>query len=112
MHTNRARTEASQRYQHHPSHCGRCVYCDKVWGVRKRCIRKDNCITKILLIFVVTICILQYVMASAKLVKQLTAQWIAVGSFWTYRQVIHATIDGRYNSTDAQLVLQNGIPRF
>jgi hypothetical protein len=44
-------------------------------------------------------------MAPAKLVKQLAAQWIAAGSFQPYGQVIHATIDGSYNSTDAQLVL-------
>lgn len=51
-------------------------------------------------------------MAPAKLVKQLAAQWIAVESFQPYGQVIYATIDGTYDSTDAQLVLQNGIPRF
>lgn len=65
-------------------------------------------ISKILLIFVVTM----HVMAPAKLVKQLAAQWIAAESFQPYGQVIHATIDQTYDSTDAHLVLQNGIPRF
>lgn len=51
-------------------------------------------------------------MTPAKLVKQLATQWIAAESFQPYGQVIHATIDGTYDSTDAQLVLQNGIPRF
>jgi len=53
-------------------------------------------------------------MSSAnKLVKQLTAQWITPESFQRYGQVIHASRDGKsYDSTEAQLVLDNGIPRF
>lgn len=52
-------------------------------------------------------------MVPAKLVKQLTAQWIAPESFQKYGQVIYASFDGKaYDATDAQLVLQNGIPRF
>ncbi len=52
-------------------------------------------------------------MATAKSVKQLTAQWITAESFQQYGQVIHASRDGKpYDSMDAQLVLQNGIPRF
>lgn len=46
-------------------------------------------------------------------VKQLYAPWITPESFQQYGQVIHANIDGKsYDSMDAQLVLQNGIPRF
>lgn len=52
-------------------------------------------------------------MASANLVKQLTAEWVVPESFQPYGQVIHASFDGKaYDSTDAALVLQNGIPRF
>lgn len=52
-------------------------------------------------------------MAPAQLVKQLYAPWITPESFQEYGQVIHASIDSKsYDSTDAQLVLQNGIPRF
>lgn len=52
-------------------------------------------------------------MPLAKLVKQLNAQWIAPESFQPYGQVIQASIDSKaYDSTDAQLVLQNGIPRL
>lgn len=52
-------------------------------------------------------------MAPVQLVKQLYASWITPESFQRYGQVIHASIDSKsYDSTDAQLVLQNGIPRF
>lgn len=52
-------------------------------------------------------------MAPAKLVKQLIAQWLTPKSFQPYGQVIHPSIDGKaYDSTDAQLELQNGISRF
>ncbi len=52
-------------------------------------------------------------MVAAKLVKQLSPQQITSESFHSYGQVIYATSDGKaYDATDAQLVLQNGIPRF
>ena len=52
-------------------------------------------------------------MSDESLVKQLNAQWITVESFQRYGQVVYASRDGKsYDSTDAQLVLQNGIPRF
>lgn len=52
-------------------------------------------------------------MPPAQSVKQITAQWIAADSFRRYGQVLYASIDGKaYDSEDAQLVLQNGIPRF
>lgn len=48
-----------------------------------------------------------------KSLKQLTARWITTEKFQPYGQVIEAIIDGKsYDSTDAQLLLQNGIPRF
>lgn len=52
-------------------------------------------------------------MSDELLVKQLNAQWIIAASFQRYGQVIYASRDGKsYDSTDAQLVLQNSIPRF
>lgn len=52
-------------------------------------------------------------MDDSHFVKQLTAQWITTESFQQYGQVIYAFRDGKpYDSMDAQLVLQNGIPRF
>jgi len=52
-------------------------------------------------------------MSSAKLVKQLTAQWITPESFQRYGQVIHASRDGKsYDSTDAQLVLTTVSPLY
>lgn len=52
-------------------------------------------------------------MALNGLSKKLTAQWITPESFQPYGQVIYASIDGRaYDSTDAQLILGNGIPRL
>lgn len=51
-------------------------------------------------------------MAPAML-NRLTAQLITLTSFQSYGQVISARSDGKaYDSTDAQLVLHNGIPRF
>lgn len=52
-------------------------------------------------------------MALAKSLYQLTAQLITPTNFQLYGQVISASADGKaYDSTDAQLVLNNGIPRF
>lgn len=52
-------------------------------------------------------------MTPAKLVKQLTAHLITPESFQPYGQMIHPSQDGKaYDSTDAALELQNGIPRF
>lgn len=51
--------------------------------------------------------------AKVKSLKQLTARWITTEEFQPYGQVIEPSIDGKsYDSTDAQLLLQNGIPRF
>ncbi|PSF36652.1 Ureidoglycolate hydrolase [Aphanothece hegewaldii CCALA 016] len=47
------------------------------------------------------------------ILKQLPAQIIIPESFQPYGQVITASVDGKnYDQTDAQLDLQNGIPRF
>jgi ureidoglycolate hydrolase len=52
-------------------------------------------------------------MTPAKLLKRLTAQLITPTNFQPYGQVICAQSDGKaYDSTDAHLVLNNGIPRF
>ena len=52
-------------------------------------------------------------MSETKLLKQLSAQLISPENFQPYGQVIYASSDGKaYDSTDAQLVLSNGIPRF
>lgn len=52
-------------------------------------------------------------MLPAQSVKKLTAQWLTPENFQLYGQVIYASPDGKaYDSTDAQLVLRNGIPRF
>ncbi len=52
-------------------------------------------------------------MSETKLLKQLPAQLISPENFQPYGQVIYASSDGKhYDSTDAQLVLNNGIPRF
>lgn len=52
-------------------------------------------------------------MALTKSIRKLTAEWIASESFKPFGQVIQATSDGKpYDASDAQLVLQNGIPRF
>ncbi|MBD2040052.1 ureidoglycolate lyase [Microcoleus sp. FACHB-672] len=47
------------------------------------------------------------------LVQQLKANWITPANFQPYGQVIYASKDGEtYNSEDAQLILDRGIPRF
>lgn len=52
-------------------------------------------------------------MIYAKSLKHLTAEWVTPESFHPYGQVIYASVDGKpYDSTDAQLLMQNGIPRF
>lgn len=52
-------------------------------------------------------------MPTEKLFKQLNAQLLSPESFQPYGQVIYASIDCKpYDSTDAQLLLQNGMPRF
>lgn len=52
-------------------------------------------------------------MPPAKLLKQLTTEWITSENFQLYGQVIYPSSDGTYDSTtDAALVLQTGIPRF
>lgn len=52
-------------------------------------------------------------MGQTGLVKQLSASWITSERFQPYGQVITASADDKpYDSTDAQLNLQNGIPRF
>lgn len=45
--------------------------------------------------------------------KQLFAQWVTPENFRSYGQVICASVDGKcFDAEDAQLNLQNGIPRF
>jgi len=45
--------------------------------------------------------------------KQLFAQWVTPENFRSYGQVIFAAVDGKsFDAEDAQLNLQNGIPRF
>lgn len=45
--------------------------------------------------------------------KQLLAQWVTPENFRGYGQVISASVDGKFfDAEDAQLSLQNGIPRF
>ncbi|HIK28371.1 MAG: ureidoglycolate lyase [Oscillatoriaceae bacterium SKW80] len=52
-------------------------------------------------------------MSQTKIVKQLQAQFITPETFKPYGQVIYASQDGKpFDADDAQLVLQNGIPRF
>lgn len=52
-------------------------------------------------------------MSQTKIVKQLQAQFITPETFKPYGQVIYASQDGKpFDTEDAQLVLQNGIPRF
>ena len=52
-------------------------------------------------------------MNESRLVQQLSAQWITPESFRQYGQAIYPTEDGKqYEADDAQLTLQNGIPRF
>jgi ureidoglycolate hydrolase len=52
-------------------------------------------------------------MSQPVLLKQLRAEWIADEEFKLYGQLINPSQDGKaYDETDAQLNLQNGIPRF
>ncbi len=52
-------------------------------------------------------------MTTSKTVQQLQAKWVTPKNFHSYGQVIFASIDGKpYDAEDAQLNLQNGIPRF
>jgi ureidoglycolate hydrolase len=52
-------------------------------------------------------------MSGGKTVQPLKAEWIISESFQHYGQVIFPTEDGKaYDAEDAQLNLQNGIPRF
>ena len=45
--------------------------------------------------------------------KQLSAQWVTPEIFRRYGQVIFAAVDGKsFDAEDAQLNLQNGVPRF
>jgi ureidoglycolate hydrolase len=47
------------------------------------------------------------------LLKQIQAKWITTEKFQPYGQLITPSADGKlYDETDAQLNLQNGIPRF
>jgi ureidoglycolate hydrolase len=52
-------------------------------------------------------------MGTAKTVQQLQAGWVTPENFHLYGQVISASQDGKdYDAEDAQLNLNNGIPRF
>ena len=52
-------------------------------------------------------------MTQAKQLKQITARSITSESFQPYGQVITASVDGKaFDTTDAQLNLENGTPRF
>ncbi len=52
-------------------------------------------------------------MTTAKTVQQLQAQLVTPENFQRYGQVIFPSKDGKaYDAEDAQLNLQNGIPRF
>jgi ureidoglycolate hydrolase len=52
-------------------------------------------------------------MSTSKTIQQLQAQWVTPENFRPYGQVIFASEDGKsYDAEDAQLNLQNGIPRF
>ncbi|MDZ8189874.1 MAG: Ureidoglycolate hydrolase [Nostoc sp. ChiSLP02] len=52
-------------------------------------------------------------MSNSQTVQQLQAQWVTPENFAPYGQVIFASHDGKtYDSEDAKLNLQNGIPRF
>ncbi|MBF2067149.1 MAG: ureidoglycolate lyase [Calothrix sp. C42_A2020_038] len=52
-------------------------------------------------------------MAPSKSVQQITAELITPENFGDYGQVIFASQDGKtFDSEDAQLVLDKGIPRF
>ena len=52
-------------------------------------------------------------MTTANTVQQLQAEWVTQENFQRYGQLILPSQDGKaYDSNDAQLNLQNGIPRF
>lgn len=52
-------------------------------------------------------------MSTANTVQQLQAEWVTPENFRRYGQVISASKDGKaYDTEDALLNLQNGIPRF
>lgn len=52
-------------------------------------------------------------MNASNTIQQLQAQWVTTEKFLPYGQVIFASEDGKpYDTQDAQLNLQNGIPRF
>ncbi|AFZ18217.1 ureidoglycolate lyase [Allocoleopsis franciscana] len=52
-------------------------------------------------------------MSKENIVQPLPAEWITPEKFRPYGQVIFASKDGKsYDADDAQLNLQNGIPRF
>jgi ureidoglycolate hydrolase len=52
-------------------------------------------------------------MTTANTVKQLQAQWVTQENFQRYGQLILPSQDGKaYDTEDAQLNLQTGIPRF
>ncbi|MBD2385005.1 ureidoglycolate lyase [Cylindrospermum sp. FACHB-282] len=52
-------------------------------------------------------------MSTAQTVQQLQAQWVTPENFQRFGQVIFADADGKaFDQEDAQLNLQNGIPRF
>lgn len=52
-------------------------------------------------------------MNTSKTIQELQAQSITPENFRAYGQVISASVDGKnYDTEDAQLNLQNGIPRF
>ncbi len=45
--------------------------------------------------------------------KQLSAEWVTPENFRSYGQVIFPAVDGKsFDAEDAQLNLQNGVPRF
>jgi ureidoglycolate hydrolase len=52
-------------------------------------------------------------MSTSTIVQQLQAQWITPENFRRYGQVIFPSPDGKsFDSEDAQLVLDKGVPRF
>ncbi len=52
-------------------------------------------------------------MSASNTIKQLRAEWITPETFQSYGQVIFPSQDGKpFDVEDAQLNLQNGIPRF
>ncbi|MEH2084927.1 MAG: ureidoglycolate lyase [Nostoc sp.] len=52
-------------------------------------------------------------MSTSKTIQQLRVQSVTSENFRRYGQVIFASLDGKtYDGEDAQLNLQNGIPRF